>query len=267
MSDYLHRLVESADACGNVLCLGLDPDPKRITAVEKGTPLEACKTFIDRVLDGILEAGLRPAALKPNLAYFEQFGSGGLAWLESLLEKRREICPIILDAKRGDIGASSQAYAKAIFDVWGADAVTVSPWMGFDSVEPFVRPGKGVYILLRTSNPGSSELQTVKTDAGLPMWETLLGTALNKWRKPGLGAVVGATRPEALRHLMELLKGHPFPLLIPGVGSQGGEAEQVMSLLPGQRGWHRVNVSSAILYACEKTGGKDYAESAVDAFR
>ena len=266
MSDYLDSLIRAAHSSGNILCLGLDPDPARIAAVEGGPPLQACRRFLDGILESLIQAGLKPAALKPNLAYFEQFGSAGLAWLEELLPKYRGLCPIILDAKRGDIGPSSSAYARAIFEHWGAHAVTVSPWMGLDSIEPFLRYERGVYVLVRTSNPGSAELQMVLSGSGTPMWQVLLDRMLSDWYRPGLGAVGGATQPQALERLAQIVGDKPFPLLIPGVGSQGGEAEQVMARLPGERGLHRVNVSSSILYAFEKSGS-DYRQAAVAAFR
>ena len=232
-----------------------------------GPPLQACRRFLDEILSALEDAGLQPAALKPNLAYFEQFGSAGLVWLEELLERYRGRAPIILDAKRGDIGPSSAAYARALFETWGADAVTVNPWMGRDSVEPFLAAKGGVYLLIRTSNPGSAEIQTLPTADGTPVWEVLLGKILAGWYRPGVGGVVGATQPEALARLTRLLGTVDFPLLIPGVGSQGGDARQVLERLPGRKELHRVNVSSSILYAFEKTSGLSPADAAVDAFR
>ena len=189
--------------------------------------------FLNRILEGIEATGRWPGALKPNLAYFEQYGSRGLQMLERLLERWGPRSLVILDAKRGDIGPSSQAYARAVFDTWGADAVTVSPWMGWDSLEPFLEycPQKGVYVLLRTSNPGAADLQD-------HVWPRLAQQMADRPRS-GMGAVVGATRPEDLQTAL----GLNIPLLIPGVGTQGG------GIPPNLAPMHRVNVSSGILYA------------------
>ncbi len=224
----------------SLLCLGLDPDPARMGAGE--TP----ESFLNRLLDSLEEAGALPSTLKPNLAYFEQYGSKGLAMLERLLERWRSKALIILDAKRGDIGPSSAAYARALFDVWGADAVTVSPWMGRDSLEPFLErcPERGVYVLLRTSNPGAADLQLAQG-----AWRRLAALLTGEWFRPGLGAVMGATGPEELAEFVG--RAPNFPLLIPGVGAQGGDAASVLEALGDSAPIHRVNVSSGILYASE----------------
>lgn len=238
MRPYPERLDALARARGTLLCIGLDPDPARI----EGTGVKAAESFLNGLLDKLDKAGARPAAFKPNLAYFEQYGSAGLALLERLLDRLRDEI-VILDGKRGDIGRSSAAYARALFETWQADAATVSPWMGQDSVEPFLAhcPDRGVYLLLRTSNPGHEDIQRT-------VWENLAGK-IKQWARPGTGAVVGATNPEHLARAVRLLK--ELPLLIPGVGAQGGTAAEVMRALgEASNAWlHRVNVSSAILYA------------------
>ncbi len=244
---YLERL-RSAD---NLLCLGLDPDPKRIG---NKTPLE----FLDGVLEELEAGGALPSTLKPNIAYFEQYGSQGIKMLEDLLDRWRSKALIILDAKRGDIGPSSEAYARAVFDVWQADAVTVAPWMGLDSVSPFLErcPEKGVYVLLRTSNPGAQDLQL---EGGA--WRKLAELITGRWYREGIGAVMGATGPQQLREFAR----NKLPLLIPGVGTQGGSAAEVMEALGGNAPLCRVNVSSAILYAPEGPleATKRYAASLV----
>lgn len=257
---YLERLRQSAAAAGHLLCLGIDPDLQRLPL-----NLAQWEEHVDRLLAALLEQGLRPAALKPNSAYFEAHGSAGFAWLERLVAKHRSVCPIILDAKRGDIGPSSRAYAVAAFDTIGADAVTVSPWMGRDSLAPFTayNPDKGVYALVRTSNAGTADLQQRSAD-GAPMWQHLL-RMLPQWSGEGLGAVVGATGPEDLEWVC---RQPPVPLLIPGVGAQGGEAQQVMGLLRAHdAAIHRVNVSSKILYAREDYPELSSLEASVQAFR
>jgi orotidine-5'-phosphate decarboxylase len=242
---YLQRL-RQAD---NLLCLGLDPDPKRLGGQ---SPFE----FLNGLLESLERAGALPSTLKPNIAYFEQYGSKGIAMLEELLERWRSKALIILDAKRGDIGPSSEAYARAVFDVWQADAVTVSPWMGHDSLKPFLErcPEKGVYVLLRTSNPGARDLQL---EGGA--WRRLADLLAGPWYTEGLGAVMGATGPDELREFA----GRNLPLLIPGVGTQGGTAAEVMEALGATAPLHRVNVSSGILYAAEGPleATQRYAES------
>ncbi|MEW6278872.1 MAG: orotidine-5'-phosphate decarboxylase [Candidatus Eremiobacterota bacterium] len=240
---YVDRLRAGADRTGSLLCLGLDPDPARIP---QGSDPEG---FLNQLLARLDEAGCLPSILKPNLAYYEQFGSRGLAVLERLLERWAPRCLILLDAKRGDIGPSSAAYARALFRTWGADAVTVSPWMGRDSLEPFLDycPDRGVYCLLRTSNPGAADLQLHQGS-----WRHLAGLLTGPWYRSGLGAVMGATGPAELAEFARSLGDCEFPLLIPGVGSQGGDAAAVMQALSGtDERLARVNVSSAILYAAD----------------
>ncbi len=254
MNTFLQRLETSAHHSKTLLCLGLDPDPDRIALVLGDGGVQSAERYLNQVLDAL---DIAPAAFKPNLAYFEQYGSAGLAMLERLLPRLAPV-PVILDAKRGDIGRSSAAYARALFLAWQGDAATVSPWMGQDSVDPFLEhcPERGVYLLLRTSNPGHQDLQK-------NTWRQL-AQEVKEWAQPGLGAVVGATNAEDLKRATELLPG--VPLLIPGVGSQGGTPEEVMEVLKSTSApWlHRVNVSSAFLFA---SSGPDFARAAALAAR
>lgn len=258
---YCERLTDSARAAGHLLCLGIDPDFQRLPL-----SLPEWEKHVDDLLAALLAQGLRPAALKPNAAYFESLGSAGSAWLERLVSKHRSLCPVILDAKRGDIGPSSRAYAVAAFERIGADAVTVSPWMGKDSLAPFTafNPDRGVYALVRTSNPGTRDLQQQLVE-GEPLWQRLFRDLPGWTSSSGLGAVVGATGPEDL----EWVCAQPaIPLLIPGVGAQGGDAATVMRLLRSARPeLHRVNVSSKILYAHEDHPEKSPLEASVHVFQ
>lgn len=254
-------LEEVARERGTVLCLGLDPVYSRIP-IDGEDEMSAVETFLLEILDRV---GDRVAAVKPNSAFFEQYGGRGIDLLVKLsaLARTRGI-PVILDAKRGDIGTTAAAYARFVYDVVGADMVTLSPWLGEDSVTPFLdrcRDGRrGCYLLNRTSNPGGAQFQNLLVD-GRPLYEHVT-TAVADWHRrfgDGVGAVVGATAPDEFRRITALydeLKA-PVPLLVPGVGAQGGDAATVVGMLRerGLLARARVNSSSAILYAHEKRGG------------
>ena len=246
---FVERLEGRAREVGHILCLGIDPDFERLPL-----GLEGWEQFI-----GALVERVQPAALKPNAAYFEALGSVGWAWLERLMGKVRGRVPVILDGKRGDIGPSSAAYARGAFETMGADALTVNPWMGRDSLEPFMRyaPEKGLYVLVRTSNPGHATFQGLRLEGGQPLWQRVY-QQVQDW---GTGAVVGATNLEDLAWCQGQV-----PLLIPGVGTQGGEAPAVMRALGERPARHRVNVSSKIVFACEEGPERDPLEAAVAAF-
>lgn len=254
---YLKRLVETDD----LLCLGLDPVPGRLPlGMDSG--VESVETFLTTLLEAALAHDLLPSTLKPNLAYFEQFGWRGFRLLEELVAKWSDQCLIILDAKRGDIGRSSAAYAKTCFETLAGDSVTLHPWMGPESVKPFVEyfPAKGGYLLLRTSNPGSDLLQGEG-------WPLLLREIDQYDASGGLGFVVGATRPSELEYVVKN-DSKNRPLLIPGVGAQGGTSEEVMTVLRqcSEPRVHRVNVSSGILYTHEQPG-KSFPEANLEALR
>lgn len=244
MSSYQDRLRQSAQKAGHILCLGIDPDLDRLPLT-----LAAWEEYVNALLETV-----QPAAIKPNAAYFEVYGCEGWAWLERLCGRWRGKIPIILDVKRGDIGPSSKAYARSAFERLEVDACTVNPWMGRDSIQPFAdyAPKHGFYALVRTSNPGHSDLQKSPVD-GQELWQKLL-RELPQWF-PGAGMVVGATSPSDLAFTCSQLAPN-CPLLIPGVGSQGGQADEVLNALrQTEIALHRVNVSSKILYAQE-----DYPE-------
>jgi orotidine-5'-phosphate decarboxylase len=238
--NFHDRLRSSAQRAGHILCLGIDPDLDRLNL-----SLEQFAELVDQLLEEV-----QPAAIKPNSAYFEALGSPGWIWLEHLIERWRGRCPIILDVKRGDIGPSSRAYARSAFDRLKVDAVTVNPWMGRDSLAPFAdyAPQHGFYTLVRTSNSGHADLQKLNV-GGQELWQKLL-IDLPCWFA-GAGAVVGATSISDLTWTCQNLAPNT-PLLIPGVGSQGGEAHQVLAQLRSTEvELHRVNVSSKILFAVE----------------
>lgn len=258
--DFCERLIEVARERKTILCFGLDPDHERIKkAISAGMEIESTiGPFFHDIIDQLL-AENAVAALKPNYAYFAQYGFDGLYVLEELIQHYRKKVPMILDGKRGDIGKSSEAYAREVYDFWGVDAVTVSPYMGEDSIKPFVRKGKLAYMLCRTSNKGAADFQELK--AGRKAIFEHVATKALEWKT---GLVVGATS-DAIKKLVLMTK-NKVPFLIPGVGAQGGDLEMVMEAIKANAAIHRVNASSSIAYAFEK-GGKPADAAAKEAER
>jgi len=227
---YLDRLAERTAAVGSTLCLGLDPDPG---ALPDG--FERDLTGIEQFVGLVLEAALPyAAAVKPNLAFFEAFGSAGLAVLERIRARIPTDVPVVLDGKRGDIGSTAARQAVALFDALGADAVTVNPYLGSEAIEPLLeRLDRFAYVLCRTTNPGASELQNllVAADQGLgvpaePVHARVARLA-TRWGPGGtVGLVVGATAPDELRAIRRVAPGLAF--LVPGIGAQGGDVAAVL---------------------------------------
>ena len=264
---YLERLGARSQATGTVMCLGLDPDPD-------GLPPGFARSLagVERFAALLLEAAAPlAAAVKPNLAFFEAYGSGGLAALERLRATLPADLPIIADTKRGDIGSTAARQAVALFDVLGADAVTVSPYLGSEAVGPLVdRPDRFAYVLCRTSNPGAGELQDLEVGAepaaGGPverMHERVARLAAG-WGPGGtVGLVVGATAPEELARIRAIARGLAF--LVPGVGAQGGAVDPVLQHGPATAapagdhvgGSLLVNVSRGIAGAAVADGPGD----------
>lgn len=232
---YAALLQRRIDASGSRLCVGIDPRPE----AHPGGVREI-GDFVSRVID---ETARFAAAFKPNIAYFEALGSDGYRLLEDLIPKMRSAgVPVILDAKRGDIDTTQAHYAEAYFERWGVDAVTLSPYMGYDSVEPFLGfSEKGVYLLGVTSNPGAADLETRSLADGRSVFELVADMASR--RPADIGLVVGLTNASA----SVLAKIPDVPLLIPGLGAQGGDLE---ALVGEKRSAPSViNVSRGILYA------------------
>jgi len=249
--DARETLIKSAGERKTILCFGIDPDiPKMEAAIGHGKTVEQTITpFFHPIIEKLL-AENAVAALKPNYAYFAQYGFEGLYALEDIIQHYRGKVPIILDGKRGDIGKSSEAYAREAYDFWGADAVTISPYMGEDSVKPFVREGKLAYMLCRTSNQGAKDFEELMVaDGKKAVFEHVAGKAL-EWKT---GLVVGATS-DAIKKLATATKNE-VPFLIPGIGSQGGDLEMVMDAIKANPAIHRINASSSIAYAYAKTDG------------
>jgi len=263
-SSYLDRLAARSRATNTVLCLGLDPDPDAIPErFSKGV------AGLERFAALVLEAALPyVAAVKPNLAFFEAFGSAGIAALERLRASIPSDVLVIADAKRGDIGSTAARQAVALFDALGADAVTVSPYLGEEAIRPLLeREDRFAYVLCRTSNPGAGEVQDLvvggaaAADGPEPLHARIARLATG-WGSGGtVGLVVGATAPEELAAIRRVAPGLPF--LVPGVGAQGGEIEPVLrdgpaTAAPGigrPGGGLLVNVSRGIARAA--SGGPD----------
>jgi orotidine-5'-phosphate decarboxylase len=266
---YLERLAARTAATGSVLCLGLDPDPE---ALPDGFPrtVAGIEGFASLVLSAALPVC---AAVKPNLAFFEAFGSAGMAALERLRAVVPADVPFIADAKRGDIGSTAARQAAGLFDGLSADAVTVSPYLGAEAIAPFLeRSDRFAYVLCRTSNPGAGEVQDVRVAAvgdGMPaeLLHERVARLATGWGPGGtVGLVVGATAPEELATIRSIAPGLPF--LVPGVGAQGGAIEPVLrdgpaTSDPGSRGAGRgllVNVSRGIAGAATGPGPGDPLE-------
>jgi orotidine-5'-phosphate decarboxylase len=229
---YLERLGTRSASIGTVLCVGLDPDPETLPA---GLPpgLAGVEAFAGLILEAAVPFA---AAVKPNLAFFEAFGSAGLAALERIRARVPAGVVVVVDAKRGDIGSTSARHAAALFDGLGADAVTVSPYLGEEAIAPLLeRLDRFAYVLCRTSNPGAGELQDllVHGDTGAPtepLWARVARRATT-WGPGGtVGLVVGATAPTEIEAIRAIAPG--LAMLVPGVGVQGGSIEAVLGSGP-----------------------------------
>jgi len=245
----------------SMLCVGLDPEPARFPGAWRGDAariLDFCSAIVDATKDLVV-------AFKPQFAYFAAHRAEPA--LEALIAHIRRVAPqvpVILDAKRGDIGSTAEQYAREAFERYQADAVTLSPFMGFDSIEPYLRhEGKGVVLLCRTSNPGGDDLQAQRLESGELVYERIARLARGEWNRNGqIMLVVGATYPAEIERVRAIAPG--LPLLIPGIGAQQGDLRatvQATQQVPaGTRpGPIVVSSSRAILYA---SAGDDFAAAA-----
>ncbi len=248
---YFERLAARSRAAGSLVCVGLDPDFRR-------HKVEDVAAFNRAIIEATAPYA---ACFKPNIAFYEQFGVEGLRALEQTIAAIPGDIPVIGDVKRGDMANTAEAYARAMFEQWAFDAVTLNPYQGLDAVAPFLAyEGKGVYALCRTSNPSSREFQEQPLANGRLLFEEVALVATS-W-SPSVGLVVGATAPAELRRIRELVPG--ASLLVPGVGVQGGDPAEVVAAAGGVPGKLVVNASRSILYASE---GPDFAKAAADAAR
>lgn len=235
-----------------MLCVGLDPDPAKFPDVVRGSVFDFCKAIIDATADLV-------CAFKPQIAYFS--ANGAEQQLERLCAYIREQHPdvlLVLDAKRGDMGTTAEQYAREAFDRYRAHVVTVNPYQGTDSIEPFLRhPNGGIFVLCRTSNPGGDDFQSLISN-GEPLYKHVARRVADQWSNLGdCGLVVGATYPDELRQVRKIVGD--LPLLVPGIGAQGGDVAATAVGADSSGMGMVVNSSRAILYASR---GADFADAA-----
>jgi len=273
--NFADRLLDAIDRKRSHVVVGLDPDLALLPPSLRSECLldgpenpdrEAVASCYRRFLGGIIDAVANDAvAVKPQIAYFETLGAPGYALYEDVVRLAQDAgLLVIADVKRGDIGSTAEAYAKAHLDLVGADALTVNPYLGTDGVEPFVArarsAGKGVFVLVKTSNPSSAEIQDMRLTSGDTVYEHVADLA-NRWGKGtegargyrSVGAVVGGTYPSQGAALRLRMPG--VPLLIPGYGAQGAKAEELGGMFDAAGTGAVVNSARAILYAYRKREG------------
>lgn len=251
--NFIEKLAKAVQKNKSLLCVGLDPD---LALMPEGVDIfEFNKAIIDATGDLV-------CAYKPNFAFYEALGSEGIDALKRTADYIPEDIPVIGDAKRGDIGNTAKAYARSIFSYFDFDAATVNPYLGFDSVEPFIQyREKGVFVLCRTSNAGAADFQALRceVDGNHQLLFEVVAEKVSRWNTYGnLGLVIGATYPEELKLIRQRLPD--MPLLIPGIGAQGGELSRVVSCgVDAGREKTIINSSRQILYASR---GNDFAQAA-----
>ncbi|HJP41365.1 MAG TPA: orotidine-5'-phosphate decarboxylase [Dehalococcoidia bacterium] len=243
---FFERLANRSRDANTLLCVGLDPIFERHA---EGDLVDYNRSIIEATAP-------YAACFKPNIAFYEQFGLSGLRALQATLESVPPEIPVIGDIKRGDIGSTAEAYARAAFDFWSFGAVTLSGYFGRDAVDPFLEyDDRGVYVLCRTSNPSAAEFQGKDLDGGGKVFESMAIQATS-W-SPRVGLVVGATAPRELARVRELAPS--APLLVPGLGAQGGTAAEVVAAAGSAAGKILATASRSIYYAGE---GPAFAEAA-----
>jgi orotidine-5'-phosphate decarboxylase len=247
------KLLSAAAANKSWLCIGLDPDPEKMPST-LSRDIGGIEIFLKSIIDSTSDL---VCAYKPNSAFFEIYGGPGIELLKRVIEYIPDNIPVILDAKRADIGNTSRMYARAAFDYLGADAITVNPYLGYDSLKPFLDyADKGIIILCVTSNPSSADFQKQtlgKNPADhIMLYEKVASLACQWNANNNVGLVVGATSPAELAAVRKLV-GDEIPILIPGVGVQGGELQNALSA--GSNGAGKlaiINVSRSVIYASSR---------------
>lgn len=256
---YCELLRASAQQSGNCACMGIDPILEFLPN-QSSDVRQVIVNYLTELFTAMAKRSLAPAAFKPNLGFFSTLdrpyegifaGSLALADIFTLLREKFPGVPVILDSKRGDIARSSLNYAQEAFEVWQADAVTISPYMGSDSIQPFVDSDKGCYILNRTSNKGASDFQDLPVQESTLYHEVAQFITALRTKHENVGAVVGAVNSQELEKIATYYAPHSVPLLIPGVGSQGASAKETVAILR-RAGYEvtlaRINSSSALTH-------------------
>ncbi|TKJ17648.1 orotidine-5'-phosphate decarboxylase [Candidatus Woesearchaeota archaeon B3_Woes] len=290
--NYLDKLVESAEKRGSIVCMGLDPVIEAMPEEFSRYGVNHVDGYLENIFREMIDQKVFPGAFKPNEGFYSRHDKGAQGAFPGRMALSRVLkfirvnfpdIPVILDNKRGDIAKSSANYAVEGFEGWQADAVTVSPYMGKDSIMPFGdycndEQGKGIYILNRTSNPGASDFQSLDTRASMSRLYKDVAEKIIEWATDhsGVGAVIGATSPEELGILVNLYMNddvnynkNQIPLLIPGVGGQGGKADEVVAVLREAEydlRLARINSSSGITHPWAKqkqAAPDDYAKVCV----
>lgn len=265
---FIELCKERFDVYKSVLCIGLDPIIEKIPVKDKSNIEKTITEFNYSIIDNFYKYAI---ALKPNIAFYEQYGIEGYKSLKKIINRAKKYkIPVILDAKRGDIGNTSKAYAKSIFDEFAVEAVTLSPYLGEDSLIPFFEyKSKGFFVLTRTSNPGSKDLQMLELKDNKKLYQEVANNIV-KWNKKyssGIGSVVGATHIEELENLvLKFKKEVTVPILIPGVGVQGGSFNEIIDLLKKyDYPMHMIfiNSSSKISYAYLDHPDMNYLDAAL----
>ena len=240
-NSFNQRLLDKCNETNNRLCIGLDIDPDRLPAHISG--FKSIEIFVKEIIDSTIDFC---PVYKPNLAFYERFGSKGFALLENLVNYIGDRAIIIADGKRGDIGNTSKHYADAIFNQFGFDAVTISPYMGADSITPFIQDRtKGAFVLCLTSNHSSKDFQFVEAN-NLPLYQLVADKTQSLNDNNNLGIVVGATNEKQMSSLRDSTTGLSW--LIPGIGAQGGDLETSVKI-GNKNGIGIVNISRSIIYA------------------
>ncbi len=232
MESFFSFLEKRVDECSSLLCVGLDPHIPDLVRADGHPPTAA--SALDFCLNLVRQTAPYAAAFKPNAAFFEVFGAEGWTALKQVIEAIHEESnrlgskiPIILDAKRGDIASTAEAYAKSAFENLGVDCITLSPYLGKDSIEPFIKDQeKGIFLLCKTSNPGSGDLQDLILESGDPLHIHVAKLAQQWNTKNNIGLVVGATHIDAMKRIRAAAPDLWF--LVPGVGTQGGDLESAL---------------------------------------
>ena len=251
---FLTKLAAASRARDSVICVGLDPEPDRIPE-QLGRGAQAAVRFLRGIVNATSD---RVCCYKPNMGFYERYGSAGLDILALTLQAIPADIPVILDAKRGDVPNTAAAYAEAVFDRSRADAATVAPYIGMDSIAPFAEKGYA-FVLARTSNPGAGDFQDLLVD-GRPLYERVVEQCVAAFPADRCGFVVGSTYPAESARLRSLAPDRMF--LMPGVGAQGGEVGAIRAALDARGGGVLPSASRSVLYAA---GGPGYEKAAAEA--